>query len=90
MILFLFMISHFVENLLYLSPRIFRSCTKCLASSLGASNPSNAGVQTASRNARLWDGSCLKQMMFLHSEVIERQAADLAGGEGAKQGQGIS
>lgn len=52
-----------------------------LASSLSASDPSNSEVQTASRNARLWDGSCLKQRMFLHLEVIEGQAADLAGGE---------
>lgn len=61
-----------------------------LASSLSASDPSNSEVQTASRNARLWDGSCLKQRMFLHLEVIEGQAADLAGGERAKQGKGIS
>lgn len=61
-----------------------------LASSLGASDPSNSEVQTASRNARLWDGSCLKQRMFLHLEVIAGQAADLAGEERAKQGKGIS
>lgn len=61
-----------------------------LASSLSASDPSNSEVQTASRNARLWDGNCLKQRMFLHLEVIEGQAADLTGGERAKQGKGIS